>query len=144
MGHTSSRVASKSTTRKSRKQLETENYRRQKQSLYVKLERMHRCFGVNMQMVLKRNGKVEIFTSEGQIVSALGLHEAQVCHQLFYYTIRYFANLPHRRRSILHLRLLRPVACDCENVRQSRPVRQATAKSCEEELWREFRATHSL
>ena len=83
MGHTNSGVVSNGITRKSRKQLETENYRRQKQSLYVKLERMHRCFGVNMQMVLERNGKVEIFTSEGQILSALGLNEAQVRCRLF-------------------------------------------------------------
>jgi hypothetical protein len=70
------------TTAKSSKQLRSENYRRQKQTLYTKLEKMHVQFAANMCLLLERNGKFEIFTSHGQMLSMLGLNEAKVSYSI--------------------------------------------------------------
>ena len=74
------------TTAKSSKQMGSENYRRQKKTLYTKLEKMHVQFGANMCLFLERNGKFEIFTSHGQMLSTLGLNEAKVSGPFVYHS----------------------------------------------------------
>ena len=80
--HASSLMAVRKTAKKSRKQLQSENYRRQKETLFAKLEKMHVQFGANMCLFLERNGKFEIFTSNGQMLSLLGLDEAKVSYSI--------------------------------------------------------------
>ena len=75
--HASSLMAVRKTAKKSRKQLQSENYRRQKETLFAKLEKMHVQFGANMCLFVERNGKFEIF-KHGQMLSILGLNEAMV------------------------------------------------------------------
>ena len=80
--HAFSLTAVRQTAKKSQKQLQSENYRRQKETLYAKLEKMHVQFGANMCLFLERNGKFEIFTSNGQMLSLLGLDEAKVSYSI--------------------------------------------------------------
>ena len=80
--HAFSLTAVRQTAKKSQKQLQSENYRRQKETLYAKLEKMHVQFSASMCLLLERNGKFEIF-SHGQMLSMLGLNEAKVSCSIY-------------------------------------------------------------